>query len=264
MTRNPTQPKASSKPTADEIETELLMLDASDGPQMFAVGLRRSRRTSRLKLVVRGDASIELIVPWNCRYETAREFARQQGAWVAAKLKKIKQRPSLLDYLGRRPWLSADHMWWPVHLSAVGLRPGYQWEHDSSGTRASIRLQFAGDHRNGLSLALRKFARPTLERRTLSLADYTEIEPPRVQVRDQTSRWGSCSAHRTISLNWRLVLLPPKLQDYVIYHELAHLSEMNHKPTFWKLLCQYDRRAREHDRQLSREGAAIFQLGRER
>jgi predicted metal-dependent hydrolase len=58
----------------------------------------------------------------------------------------------------------------------------------------------------------------------------------RVAIRDQRSRWGSCSPRRDISLNWRLVMMPAEVRDYVLLHELAHLRVPNHSRRFWRLL----------------------------
>ena len=62
------------------------------------------------------------------------------------------------------------------------------------------------------------------------------VEPKRVQIRDQRSRWGSCSTRGTLSFNWRLVLAPLEVLDYVVVHELCHLREPNHSRRFWKLV----------------------------
>jgi predicted metal-dependent hydrolase len=66
-----------------------------------------------------------------------------------------------------------------------------------------------------------------------------------VLVRNQRTRWGSCSARRTISLNWRLIQTPPFVRDYIIVHELMHLREMNHSQRFWHQVARAYPRWRE-------------------
>lgn len=62
------------------------------------------------------------------------------------------------------------------------------------------------------------------------------VKATRIAIRDQTSRWGSCSTTGALSFSWRLILAPPFVLDYVAAHEVAHLSEMNHGPRFWALV----------------------------
>jgi predicted metal-dependent hydrolase len=80
--------------------------------------------------------------------------------------------------------------------------------------------------------------------------------PLSVSVRDQRQRWGSCSEKGTISLNWRLLLLPPELSDHIILHELAHLVEMSHSARFYMVLQKIDPnsdRNRKHLKRIEKE-----------
>lgn len=76
-------------------------------------------------------------------------------------------------------------------------------------------------------------AREDLSRHIAFHAANLKVRPRRVTVRDQTSRWGSCSSARVLSFSWRLILAPPVVLEYVAAHEVAHLREMNHGPRFW-------------------------------
>ena len=64
------------------------------------------------------------------------------------------------------------------------------------------------------------------------------VRPKRIVLRDQSSRWGSCSTTRVLSFSWRLILAPPHVLDYVAAHEVAHLAQMNHGPKFWALVAR--------------------------
>lgn len=76
-----------------------------------------------------------------------------------------------------------------------------------------------------------------LPARVRELAAVHGLVVTRISVRDQKSRWGSCSRTGRISLNWRLVEMPPWVRDYVIIHELMHLKRMDHSPKFWRLVA---------------------------
>lgn len=68
----------------------------------------------------------------------------------------------------------------------------------------------------------------------------------RITIRDQKTRWGSCSETGTLSFNWRLMLVPPEVLDYVVVHELCHLTHMNHGKEFWAKVASVDPEYKEH------------------
>ena len=77
-------------------------------------------------------------------------------------------------------------------------------------------------------------AREYFPKRAAHFQQFTGGTYNRITIRDQKTRWGSCSAKGTLSFNWRLMLAPPAILDYVVVHELCHLTHMNHSPAFWQ------------------------------
>lgn len=84
---------------------------------------------------------------------------------------------------------------------------------------------------------LRQLARDTLPQRLLALAGLHDLAVSRISIRNPKARWGSCGPGGHICLNWRLVLMPEWVRDYVLIHELMHLKQMNHSPAYWALVA---------------------------
>ena len=106
--------------------------------------------------------------------------------------------------------------------------------------------------------ALRKRAQQELPSQLLALAGVHGINVARVSIRNQRSRWGACSSRGSITLNWRLILVPPFVREYVMIHELMHRRELNHSKRFWKHVaaaCPLHREARAW---LLSEGQRLF------
>lgn len=110
--------------------------------------------------------------------------------------------------------------------------------------------------------ALRARARVELPDALRALAAQHEVTVTRVSVRNQRSRWGACSAQGAITLNWRLVLVPAFVRDYVMLHELMHCRELNHSRRFWRHVAAVCPRYQEARRWLLTEGQQLF-VGRE-
>jgi predicted metal-dependent hydrolase len=104
---------------------------------------------------------------------------------------------------------------------------------------------------------MRAMAGQELPARCLELSRTCGLSVSRVAVRNQRSRWGACSPKRVITLNWRLIQMPPDVADYIIFHELMHLKQPNHSRRFWRevgAVCAWWRSAerwlRGHGREL--------------
>ena len=103
-----------------------------------------------------------------------------------------------------------------------------------------------------------KQAKPAFSNTVAERALEMGVSPNRVIVRDQKRRWGSCSSKRTISLNWRLIMAPEEILDYIIIHELAHLRHMNHSRRFWTLVERHCPDYPECEQWISDEGRRLM------
>jgi predicted metal-dependent hydrolase len=153
-----------------------------------------------------------------------------------------------MDFIGRTgPWLErrlASHMRAPDRAWREGSEillagRGERIEATPLGARLGP-LFVAGSFQPGEDLRpyfepqLRRLAEKELPLRTQTLADAHGLRISRVSVRNQKSRWGSCSSRGVISLNWQLIRTPDYVRDYIILHELMHLRQMNHSARFWR------------------------------
>jgi predicted metal-dependent hydrolase len=100
-----------------------------------------------------------------------------------------------------------------------------------------------------------------LDERVLHHARALGVAPKRLTVRDQATRWGSCSTTGALSFSWRLILAPARILDYVAAHEVAHLKEMNHGPQFWALVQRLMPTMKEAKRWLQLYGLDLHQYG---
>lgn len=108
---------------------------------------------------------------------------------------------------------------------------------------------------------LRVQAKQELSLRVAHHASQLNVRPARITIRDQSSRWGSCSQTRTLSFSWRLILTPPDVLDYVAAHEVAHLVHMDHSKSFWKCLGSLYPNYRPAVKWLEEHGPALHRYG---
>ena len=101
-----------------------------------------------------------------------------------------------------------------------------------------------------LILWLKEKAKQFLMTELNSMSDFTQLPYKSVSVREQKTLWGSCTVNKSISLNYKLIFLPPALMRHVLIHELCHTKHLNHSTKFWNLVAQFDPAWAEHKRAL--------------
>jgi predicted metal-dependent hydrolase len=197
------------------------------------VEVRRHPTARRMTLrVSRTRRAVIVTIPLQCDLDEAGSFLSRHIDWVRERLDSLPdpmpfQDGSALPFRGephRIVFTGAKQTRIVELVSIVGQRP----EIRVPGTTASAPRR--------LREWLFEQAKCDLERSTAVHCKRLGVKAKRVAVRDQASRWGSCSTTRVLSFSWRLVLAPPHILDYVAAHEAAHLAEMNHGPRFWALV----------------------------
>lgn len=243
-------------------ETFELRLPAST--QIVRIKLMRSARASRMTLRVRQSGDVCVVVPSGTRgnmLEHARFFALKNLDWIDRQLEKFSKRTSaqeettLLEYVKHHPEIFTGNTSSRIEISTTTVRPFYVFRPHETVVPIYIREACAdADLKN----ALVSLAKEILPSQLRELAEHRGISLGKISVRNQQSRWGSCTSGGDISLNWRLVLLPQEIRNHVLLHELAHRRHMNHSDDFWDQLCAWDAEAVKHDAALKQDWSRLF------
>ncbi len=218
--------------------------------QSVAYQLRRSqRRTIGLSIDQHG---LRVGAPQRARLGDIENLIHQHGQWVLDKLSAWRERPPQAR-LVVVDGMQIDLLGAPLGITITPIgRARWQFV----GERLHLWPSPAANASQLLEKALRERARSVFSERLAHIAPRLGVAPPPLRLSSARTRWGSCSHHGGISLNWRLVFMPLPVVDYVVAHELAHLKEMNHSPRFWSVVEQLcpDWRARRLElRQLARQ-----------
>lgn len=230
---------------------EPVLLRAHD--VMLAVHLVRVRRARRYILRVRQDGSLRVTLPRGGSRAEAIEFAKRHLAWALRERARQLGTPRQPEVWteGTRILIAGESIAIACHTADGALvgAAGDLIARVAPGTR---------DLRPAFQAALLRRARRDLPPRLLALAALHGLTVTRVSIRNQRSRWGSCSQRGAIALNFRLMQMPPFVRDYILIHELMHLRQQNHSRRFWTLVAAACPGFREAERWLKTEGRKLF------
>jgi len=207
--------------------------------------IRSKRKTIAIHIV---DGAVEVRAPLNAAKRDIDRFVNSKGNWIRENLKasiELAERRKAFT-LGYGDKVRYRGKTYPI-AAKKGDRVGFD------DTVFYMPPDLPEEHiRSACVQIYRLLARRDLTIKTLELAKRMNVQPYNVKITGATTRWGSCSSKRSINFSWRLILADDELIDYVVVHELAHLTEMNHSPRFWAIvegvLPDYrERIARIHD-----------------
>jgi predicted metal-dependent hydrolase len=225
--------------------------------ETYRIRVQRHRQARRYTLRVQPTArEVVLTIPPRGSVKEAKAFAQKHGPWIAARLNRLPQPAPFVPGL-RLPLRGEPHR--------IEHRPrerGTVWvELGDDGSRLLCVAGEAPHLARRLTDWLKREARRELEAASRRAAQQLGVRIKRVSIRDQSSRWGSCSTTGVLSYSWRLILAPPFVLDYLAAHEVAHMVEMNHSRAFWRVVARIYPNVARAKTWLDNHGAELHRYG---
>jgi predicted metal-dependent hydrolase len=220
--------------------------------------IRRSERARHARILVGGDG-VEVVVPRRFPLRDVGAFVEEKRPWIERTLlrmreSELEQPPARVEDGGQVPYLGER-----LELR-VRVDPGRVRSHVARrGGALHVAVPAGGPRqlREALERWYRRRARIEVAPRLDTAAARAGASYAGLQIRGQRTRWASCSSTGAMSFNWRLLLAPAGVLDYVVEHEVAHLEVADHSPRFWSLLAERCPSWRDHERWLRRHGHAL-------
>lgn len=200
--------------------------------------LKVSSRARRLRLAVRPDTGLEVTTPKGVPLVRIEAVLHEKAAWIESTLQRFAaQAPAATATLHDGATISFGGMSLQLHLCQVVTATRIHIA--LAGTTLTMTTPQTDDAtvRAALEAWYRRQARLIFAERVAHWNARFGFEHGRIAIKDQRSRWGSCSQSGNLNFNWRLLLAPREVLDYIVIHELAHLKEANHSPRFWALVA---------------------------
>jgi predicted metal-dependent hydrolase len=208
--------------------------------------LRRSPRARRVRVSVESDGAVHVTLPRRAAAREAEEAVRELAPWIERRRRalaraaaEVARTPGTVPYLGEEL----------VLVEQRGRTRAHR--------RGDTLLVPAAGRGEALERWYRRAAKAEIAPRLDAAVARAGTSYTRLTIRGQRTRWASCSAGGAMSFNWRLLLAPEPVLDYVVEHEVCHLEVMDHSPGFWGLLESRVPDWREHARWLRRYGSTL-------
>jgi predicted metal-dependent hydrolase len=221
-------------------------------------------RTRSLKITIDPSGEVIVSTPRFTPKLLIDAFVKKNVGWITAQRERVASLPQF-NSLTRVIIFNQEYRKVVRYSAAIPSGIGIQGKElvfnplEPSGGRG----EGGGDEQwekaaeDSLARFLKKTARSYIFPRTIALGQKMKTTFERISLKEQKTRWGSCSSRGNLNFNWRLVHFKPEIIDYVIIHELAHRTHMDHSHRFWQLVGQYDPEYDKHRGWLKRQGGSV-------
>lgn len=201
------------------------------------------KKVKRISIRIDEKGQIKVTLPLFVEYDKGRQFVLEKREWIVKQYQKIQEEQekrgdfsnkleenSKLYYCGK-----------PLSLHFVIRKSARAVRVEKVGERIVITGPKLSREEKIMALTgwFRNMAKIRITKRVEDLGQKMGLSFGTVRIKDQKSRWGSCSSRKNLNFNWRLIMAPDEVLDYVVIHELSHLKEMNHSVRFWNLVAQW-------------------------
>jgi len=218
------------------------------GENEFLVETKRKRvQTMRLRIIEKNK--IVITIPWLMPMMIVKKFIKDNESWILKQNEKIKKKKSL-DKIKKISILG--------EIYEVELKKSL---HDSLvilDKKIFINFSKKTEIKKIIDKKMRILASKLIKEKTGDLAKKYNLHYGKVGIKNQSSRYGSCSGRGSLNFNWQIILFPVDKFEHVILHELTHLTVKNHSKAFWEQLAIYDNNWRENNKWLKKEGTKRF------
>jgi predicted metal-dependent hydrolase len=212
----------------------------------FDYAIRRSERARRIRVTVDPARGVEVVLPRRAAAREAAAAVVELRPWIERRLGEVERaRASVAARGDTVPYLD--------ETLALVEQPGRTRVH----RRGSSLFVPIDDRAEALERWYRRAARSEIAARLDLACERAGFSYTSLTIRGQRTRWASCSRGGAMSFNWRLLLAPEAVLEYVVWHEVCHLEVMDHSPRFWALLARRCPDYRQHSRWLKRNGATL-------
>lgn len=225
--------------------------------------IKRSRKAKRINLTVR-DNLVRVSLPWGTPIEEARTFVELKKEWVLAHVQAFQRRErekiarkfsagEKFPYLGG--FITLQIRMIPNKQIKVILIGDVLW---ISLPTNLVKADWPCQIRGALFSWYKDQAKVILGEKIVYYAEMLGVSYNQLRIKEQRTRWGSCSNKGNINLNWRIILAPEPVIDYLVLHEVAHLKQLNHSAAFWQLIEKNLPNYRNCKKWLREQGKNLF------
>ena len=227
--------------------------------------LRHSARRRSFQIRLLSATEIVVTAPAGASSDKAAEILHSKSTWILRQLKRLAA--AAADSTNSSLAHGATLLFRGEPHSLLLLADGRKKPHVTyAPCSITVHLsELVGEPGHPLVMqSLKKWylsaAQSTLLERLTYWSGQIGVQPQRLSLRDQKTRWGSCSSRGGISLNWRLIMAPPPVIDYLVIHELCHLRHPNHSPAYWREVACWCPDFRQHRQWLRQHGALLGKI----